>query len=82
MTVPGVEAKNVEVKAQILSQEEYDRKLTIARSLTGTMGETLKQHDVFFNSQNGMLKLRYIEVQIGLESFLCKIYWSGFEHGN
>jgi adenylate cyclase class IV len=55
-------AKNVEVKAQILSQEEFDRKLAIARSLTGTNGSTVKQHDVFFNSKNGMLKLRYIEV--------------------
>ncbi|XP_053682849.1 uncharacterized protein LOC128733197 [Sabethes cyaneus] len=58
---PSVPFRNVEIKASIANREAFDRKVAIAEQLTGTAGEIIKQHDVFFNAQKGRLKLRYLE---------------------
>nr|XP_019533946.2 uncharacterized protein LOC109405348 [Aedes albopictus] len=59
-TVPS---RNIEIKAQIAGPEAFQRKVEIARQLTGTDGEIIKQHDVFFNAERGRLKLRYLETK-------------------
>ncbi|ALC49050.1 CG14434 [Drosophila busckii] len=55
--------RNVEIKASIPGGvEEFARRVEIAKQLTGTNGEIIKQRDVFFNSpRGGRLKLRYLE---------------------
>jgi len=55
--------RNVEIKARIPGGvEEFQRRLDVAKKLTGTGGELIVQRDVFFNSpQGGRLKLRYLE---------------------
>lgn len=53
--------RNIEIKARIGSNEEFQRRIDIAKELTKTDGEILPQHDTFFNVPNGRLKLR-IEV--------------------
>jgi adenylate cyclase class IV len=55
-------ARNVEIKAKIDNKEEFERKLLIAKELSGSDGTLIIQHDVFFNSANGRLKLRYLKV--------------------
>lgn len=59
-TVPS---RNIEIKAQIDGPEAFLRRVEIARQLTGTDGEIIKQHDVFFNAERGRLKLRYLETK-------------------
>ncbi|XP_034476906.1 uncharacterized protein LOC117783563 [Drosophila innubila] len=55
--------RNVEIKARIPGGvTEFERRLDVAKKLTGTGGELIVQRDVFFNSpQGGRLKLRYLE---------------------
>ncbi|XP_068159423.1 uncharacterized protein [Drosophila tropicalis] len=56
--------RNVEIKARIPGgSEDFERRLDIARKLTGDkQGTLIVQRDVFFNSpQGGRLKLRYLQ---------------------
>ncbi|EDW62761.2 uncharacterized protein [Drosophila virilis] len=55
--------RNVEIKARIPGgTAEFERRLGIARQLSGAAGELIVQRDVFFNSpKGGRLKLRYLE---------------------
>ncbi|XP_037919754.1 uncharacterized protein LOC119657070 [Hermetia illucens] len=53
-------SRNVEIKARLGSDENYKAAVEIARNLTSTDGEVIKQRDVFFNSREGRLKLRYM----------------------
>ncbi|EDV92224.1 uncharacterized protein LOC6565894 [Drosophila grimshawi] len=55
--------RNVEIKARIPGGvDEFNRRVDIAKKLTGSAGEVIVQRDVFFNSpQGGRLKLRYLE---------------------
>ncbi|XP_055585809.1 probable histone-lysine N-methyltransferase set-23 isoform X1 [Uranotaenia lowii] len=54
-------SRNIEIKAQVGDKEAFQKKVAIAEGLTGAKAEVIKQHDVFFNSQKGRLKLRYLE---------------------
>lgn len=56
-------ARNIEIKARISSEEEFERRIAIAKELTGTDGQTIPQRDVFFNATNGRLKLRFLQVK-------------------
>ncbi|XP_073847092.1 uncharacterized protein [Musca autumnalis] len=55
--------RNIEIKARVGSDEEFARRVEIAKNLTKSEseGETIVQRDVFFNSQSGRLKLRYLQ---------------------
>ncbi|XP_054728999.1 uncharacterized protein LOC129237998 [Anastrepha obliqua] len=57
--------KNVEIKARIGSDQEFERRVEIARELTKSTGELLEQRDVFFNLLDEIdgtrLKLRYLQ---------------------
>ncbi|XP_061387749.1 uncharacterized protein LOC133322808, partial [Musca vetustissima] len=53
--------RNIEIKARVGSDEEFTRRVEIARKLTESDGETIVHRDVFFNSQSGRLKLRYLQ---------------------
>ncbi|XP_050100135.1 uncharacterized protein LOC126580873 [Anopheles aquasalis] len=52
--------RNVEIKARLAGEEEFERRITIAKQLTGTDGELILQNDVFFNVSSRRLKLRYL----------------------
>lgn len=52
--------RNVEIKAKLHGKADWDEKIKIASNLTNTKGEILLQNDVFFKSNNGRLKLRYL----------------------
>ncbi|XP_052899719.1 uncharacterized protein LOC128306306 [Anopheles moucheti] len=52
--------RNVELKAKIHGEDEFARRVTIAKKLTGTDGTVITQSDVFFNASQGRLKLRYL----------------------
>lgn len=54
-------SRNIEIKAKIPSDEEFQRRVEIAKGLTNTDGELLVQRDVFFKSANGRFKLRFLE---------------------
>lgn len=51
--------RNIEIKAKILDAAAFQEKVEIAKKLTGSDGEKIVQHDVFFKVPNGRLKLRY-----------------------
>ncbi|XP_062141731.1 uncharacterized protein LOC133849575 [Drosophila sulfurigaster albostrigata] len=55
--------RNVEIKARVPGgPEEFERRLDVAKKLSGAAGELIMQRDVFFNSpQGGRLKLRYLQ---------------------
>jgi hypothetical protein len=55
----GNHKRNIEIKAKFADKAEFDNKISIAKQLTGSDGEILIQHDVFFTVPNGRLKLRY-----------------------
>ena len=48
-------ARNVEIKARL---NDIDRQREIAKRISGSAGETIHQTDVFFDCDNGRLKLR------------------------
>lgn len=50
--------RNVEIKARIADDIEFDRRVQIAKDLCNTDGELLKQHDIFYKVNDGRLKLR------------------------
>lgn len=54
-------SRNIEIKARIPSDEEFQRRVEVAKGLTKTDGELLVQKDVFFKSEMGRFKLRYLE---------------------
>ncbi|KAH8274375.1 hypothetical protein KR044_010715 [Drosophila immigrans] len=60
---PPPDQRNVEIKARIPGGlQEFERRLAVARQLSGSDGELIVQRDVFFNSpQGGRLKLRYLQ---------------------
>ncbi|XP_040173123.1 uncharacterized protein LOC120905891 [Anopheles arabiensis] len=53
--------RNVELKARLGGEEGYERRVAIAKQLTGTDGTVITQRDVFFHATTGRLKLRYLE---------------------
>lgn len=55
--------RNTEIKCRIGSDEEFQKKIEIAKKITSSNGTILKQDDVFFNCNSGRLKLRYTEVR-------------------
>ncbi|RZC31755.1 uncharacterized protein BDFB_008113 [Asbolus verrucosus] len=50
--------KNVEIKARV---KEVAKIIERAKALSGTNGEIIKQHDTFYEVQQGRLKLRRFE---------------------
>lgn len=50
--------RNIEIKARIQNEQEFEKRINIAKELTKTEGEILKQHDIFYNVRDGRLKLR------------------------
>lgn len=64
-------SRNIEIKAKVGSNEEFKRRVEIGKKLTGTGGEIIEQHDVFYNVTNGRLKLRYLKVK-----FLINFDWN------
>lgn len=59
MSPPVVQSKrNIEIKAQISNEQEFEKRINIAKELTKTEGEILMQHDIFYNVREGRLKLR------------------------
>ncbi|XP_055693348.1 uncharacterized protein LOC129795855 [Lutzomyia longipalpis] len=55
------DSRNVEVKARLGSDENFNRCVEIAKKICSSEGEIIKQHDVFFNATKGRLKLRFLE---------------------
>ncbi|KAG5673267.1 hypothetical protein PVAND_003328 [Polypedilum vanderplanki] len=54
--------RNIEIKAKLSDENEFNEKVKIAANLIGNKEtEILKQHDVFFKVPQGRLKLRYEE---------------------
>ncbi|KAK6018625.1 hypothetical protein OSTOST_15781 [Ostertagia ostertagi] len=51
-------SRNVEIKAKVRNRDEIIR---LARELTGKEPAVLQQHDVFYNSPEGRLKMRTVE---------------------
>lgn len=51
--------RNIEIKAKLVDRKDLDEKASIAEKLTGQKAVEIIQHDVFFNSSEGRLKLRY-----------------------
>ena len=52
--------RNIEIKAKIANEKEFNEKVEIAKQLTGEKNaEIIVQHDVFFKVPIGRLKLRY-----------------------
>lgn len=71
MSTKTVEPKkrNIEIKARIANDAGYEKRVKIAKTLTSTVGEVLKQRDVFYNVSTGRLKLRE---QVKIHSILDK----------
>ncbi|XP_055387180.1 uncharacterized protein LOC129615824 [Condylostylus longicornis] len=61
MNMKPASERNVEIKAKIGSDEEFQKRIDIAKNLTSSIGELIIQRDVFFKSQSGRLKLRYLQ---------------------
>lgn len=53
--------RNIEIKARLYTEENFKDKIQISKNITKTEGQIINQHDVFFSSQNGRLKLRYLK---------------------
>lgn len=50
--------RNIEIKARISDDNEFQNRIAIAKELTKSDGEILNQHDIFYKVNNGRLKLR------------------------
>ncbi|XP_031622809.1 uncharacterized protein LOC116340453 isoform X2 [Contarinia nasturtii] len=50
--------RNIEIKARIANDAEFERRVETAKKLTNTNGEILSQRDVFYKVCSGRLKLR------------------------
>ncbi|XP_035786433.1 uncharacterized protein LOC118463742 [Anopheles albimanus] len=57
---PSATLRNVEIKARVAGEEGFERRIALAKQLTGTDGVLIVQRDVFFNVSSGRLKLRYL----------------------
>ncbi|GAB0095761.1 uncharacterized protein DMENIID0001_111820 [Sergentomyia squamirostris] len=55
------DSRNVEVKASLGTDENFNRCIEIARKLCSSDGEVIRQHDVFFKATSGRLKLRFLQ---------------------
>lgn len=54
------DCRNIEIKAKIANETEFNEKVEIAKKLTGEKeAEIINQHDVFFKVPQGRLKLRF-----------------------
>lgn len=53
--------RNVEIKARLSGKDHWKQLINLASDLTKSNGETICQKDVFFNSKQGRLKLRYLK---------------------
>lgn len=52
--------RNIEIKAKIADEKQFNEKIEIAKQLTGNkQADIIVQHDVFFKVPVGRLKLRY-----------------------
>lgn len=52
--------RNIEIKAKLEDEKEFNEKVKIAQELTNqSRSDILHQHDVFFKVPIGRLKLRY-----------------------
>ena len=54
--------RNIEIKAQLHTQETFLEKCEIAKKLTGKWAHNLSQHDIVFNKQTGRYTLRNLTV--------------------
>lgn len=60
MSDAGECKRNIEIKAKLEDEKEFNEKVIIAQELTGqSKSDILHQHDVFFKVPIGRLKLRY-----------------------
>lgn len=60
MPEPSESKRNIEIKAKLADEEEFNEKVSIAKEITGeSAAVVIVQHDVFFSVPNGRLKLRY-----------------------
>lgn len=50
--------RNIEIKARVSDDNEFQNRIAIAKNLTKSDGEVLNQHDIFYKVNNGRLKLR------------------------
>lgn len=58
-SVPPSTSRNIEIKAKLGSDDQYEERVRIASNLCGDdTGKILIQHDIFYNVPNGRLKLR------------------------
>lgn len=67
--------RNIEIKARIPDENEFQRRVTVAKDLCNDNGELLKQHDIFYKVDTGRLKLR-IQVRI-----FSKIFYAPLRRG-
>lgn len=65
--------RNVEIKARVSDDNEFQNRIAIASDLTKSDGEILKQHDIFYKVTNGRLKLR---IQVNYIFFILYHYFS------
>lgn len=84
MSATTIEPKrrNIEIKARIADDADYENRVEIAKNLTNTAGEVLNQRDVFYNVSNGRLKLR-IQVRITIDWLIKNgdLRWWKFQDG-
>lgn len=50
--------RNVEIKARV---HDIEKIIKVAEKLSGSEGQIIHQHDVFYNVRNGRLKMRMFE---------------------
>lgn len=64
----GDHRRNIEIKAEIADDKEFQRKVSIASKICDNeTSDILNQRDVFFQVPNGRLKMRY-EVRLTVKS--------------
>lgn len=61
MSANTVDQRNIEIKARLYNEENFNKTIAISKNLTKADGQLIQQHDVFFQSSNGRLKLRYLK---------------------
>lgn len=64
--------RNIEIKARIPDEVEFQRRVTVAKDLCTENGELLKQHDIFYEVNTGRLKLR-IQVRPLFAKFYARV---------
>lgn len=82
MSSAGDSKRNIEIKAKLEDEREFDEKVKIAQQLTGEgKAEIIVQHDVFFKVPKGRLKLRYEVSWLKWRQFNW-LNWSFFIQGD